>query len=61
MEYAGKKYSVPVSMLIMDNLRGKRIGGKMQYERTQISISNVSFSKVDDIVYTKPYLEMMGD
>lgn len=61
VDYAGKKYSVPVSMLIMDNLRGKRIGGKMQYERTQISISNVSFSKVDDIVYTKPYLEMMGD
>lgn len=61
VEHEGKKYSVPVSMLIMDNLRGKKIGGKMQYERTQISISNVSFSKVDDIVYTKPYLEMMGD
>lgn len=56
-----RKYSVPVSMLIVDNLRGKRIGGKMQYERTQISISNVSFSKVDDVVYTKSYLEMMGD
>lgn len=61
VENGGKKYSVPVSMLIMDNLRGKRIGGKMQYERTQISIANVSFSKVDNVVYTKPYLEMMGD
>lgn len=61
VENNGKKYSVPVSMLIMDNLRGKRIGGKMQYERTQISIANVSFSKVDNVVYTKPYLEMMGD
>lgn len=61
VENEGKKYSVPVSMLIMDNLRGKRIGGKMQYERTQISIANVSFSKVDNVVYTKPYLEMMGD
>ena len=61
VEHGGRKYSVPVSMLIMDNLRGKKIGGKMQYERTQISISNVSFSKADDVVYTKPYLEMMGD
>ncbi len=61
VEFEEKKYSVPVSMLIMDNLRGKKIEGKMQYERTQISIYNVSFFKVDDIVYTKPYLEMMGD
>ncbi len=57
----GRKYAVPVNMLIMDNLRGKEIAGKRQYERTQISIANVSFSKADDIVYTKPYLEMMGD
>lgn len=55
------EYSVPVNMLIMDNLRGKKIGNKMQYERTQITIANVSFSPVDNLVYTKPYLEMMGD
>lgn len=55
-----RNYAVPVKMLISDNLRGKKIGDKVQYERTQITISNVSFSPVDDIVYTKPYLEMMS-
>ena len=58
---ADKTYAVPVNMVIMDNLKGKKISGKMQYEKTLISIANVSFSKVEDIVYTKPYLEMMGD
>ena len=54
-------YSVPVSMLIQDNLRGKKIGDKVQYEKTQITIKNVSFEKVSDSVYTKPYLEMMSE
>ncbi len=53
-------YSIPVSMLIQDNLRGKKIGDKVQYEKTQITIKNVSFEKVSDSVYTKPYLEMMS-
>lgn len=60
MEYKNRNYAVPAKMLIVDNLRGKRIEGKMQYERTQITITNVSFTKVDDAVYTKPYLEMMA-
>ena len=55
-----KSYSIPVSMLIQDNLRGKKISGKVQYEKTQITIKNVSFEKVSDSVYTKPYLEMMS-
>ena len=54
-------YSVPVSMLIQDNLRGKKIGDKVQYEKTQITIKNVSFEKVSDSVYTKPYLELMSE
>ncbi|MCR4938695.1 MAG: outer membrane lipoprotein-sorting protein [Treponemataceae bacterium] len=56
----GKKYSIPVSMLIQDNLRGKKIGNEMQYEKTQITIKNASFQSVSDSVYTKPYLELMG-
>lgn len=56
----GKTSYLPVKMLIVDNLRGKKISGKMQNEKTQITISNVSFVKQDDIVYTKPYLEMMS-
>lgn len=56
-----RTYSIPVSMLIQDNLRGKKIEGKVQYEKTQITIKNVSFAKVSDTVYTKPYLEMMSE
>ncbi|MCR4714583.1 MAG: outer membrane lipoprotein-sorting protein [Treponemataceae bacterium] len=56
----GIKHSIPVSMLIQDNLRGKKIGNEVQYEKTQITIKNVSFQNVSDTVYTKPYLELMG-
>lgn len=52
--------SVPVNMLIVDNLRGKKINGKIQNEKTQISIKNVSFAKQDDAVYTKAYIEMIS-
>jgi len=49
---------LPVAMLIVDNLRGKKIDGKMDYEKTQVSIKNVSFEKLSDLVYTKQYLEL---
>jgi outer membrane lipoprotein-sorting protein len=55
---SGKTYSIPVKMLIQDNLRGKKIGDTVQYEKTQVTIANVKFEKVEDTVYTKPYLEM---
>lgn len=51
---------VPASMVLQDNLRGKKINGKMEYEKTLISIFNVGFSNLEDSIYTKPYLEMMG-
>lgn len=53
--------SIPVSMLIVDNLKGKKINDKMQYEKTQISIKNVSFTKQKDTVFTKSYFEMMSN
>ncbi len=53
--------SIPVKMLITDNLRGKNIGGDIQFERTQITITNITFGSVEDSVYTKPYLEMMSE
>lgn len=53
--------SIPVSMLIVDNLKGKKINDKMQYEKTQISIKNVSFTKQKDSVFTKAYFEMMSN
>lgn len=52
---------VPAKMLIQDNLKGKKINGEVQYEKTQVTISNVEFKKVSDSVYTKPYLEMMSE
>lgn len=55
-----KTYSIPVSMVIQDNLRGKKIGNEVQYEKTQITIKNVSFMPVSDAVYTKAYLQMVG-
>ncbi len=58
IQAGNKTYSIPVSMLIQDNLKGKKIGNKVQYEQTQITIRNVVFEKVADTVYTKPYLEM---
>ena len=53
--------SIPVSMLIVDNLKGKKINDKMQYEKTQISIKNVSFANQKDSVFTKAYFEMMNN
>ena len=47
-------------MLIVDNLRGKKINNKMQYEQTQITITDVSFAKQSDAVYTKKYVEMQS-
>ena len=47
-------------MVIQDNLKGKKINGKVEYEKTLIGISNVVLAKQDDAVYTKPYLELMS-
>ena len=54
-------HKIPVKMLITDNLRGKKIGEKLQYEKTQVTITNITFGKVENTVYTKPYLEMMSE
>ena len=45
----------------MEDLKGKKIDDKMQYEKTQISIKNVSFAKQKDSVFTKSYFEMMSN
>ncbi len=52
--------SVPAKMVIQDRLRGQKIDGKISYESTQITVSNVSFQKLGDIVYSKQYLENMS-
>lgn len=57
----GRDYQIPISMVIQDNLKGKKLNNKIEYEKTLISISNAILSKQDDAVYTKPYLELMSD
>lgn len=53
--------SVPGGMLVVDNLKKTKIDGKFQYEKTQITISNVSFQKQPNTVYSKQYLEEMSN
>lgn len=60
VSYGSETHQIPVSMVIQDNLKGKKMNGKMSYERTLISISNAVLKKQDDAVYTKPYLELMS-
>lgn len=60
VEGGSKIYQIPVSMIIQDNLKGKKINNKMDFEKTIISISNATLEKQDDAVYTKPYLELMS-
>ena len=51
---------VPAKMVIQDRLRGRKIDGKVKYESTQVTVSNVSFQKLGDVVYSKQYLENMS-
>lgn len=60
VQVGDKNYFIPSNMVIQDNLKGKKINNKMEYEKTLITIENPGFSKVEDSVYTKPYLEMIG-
>ena len=53
--------SIPNKMIVVDNLKGKRINDKMQYENTTISIKNVSFSPQKDSIFTKAYIEMSSN
>lgn len=56
-----KGKSVADKLVFIDGLRGKQIDGKMVYEKTQITVADVSFAKQSDITYTKKYVEMMSD
>ena len=60
VQNGAKTSYVPVNMVIQDNLKGKKIGNKMEYERTLISISNVKLEKQSNAIFTKNYLEMMS-
>ena len=55
----GNHYS-PVNILIVDQLRGKTIGGKFLNEKTQISIAKPSLSPQPDSLYSQAYLEKVS-
>ena len=55
----GSRY-VPRQILFVDALRGALIDGTFVNERTQITITKPSFSKVADSVFSKTFLESVN-
>jgi outer membrane lipoprotein-sorting protein len=52
---------VPKQLLFVDALRGAVINGTFMNEKTQISVSNPSFNKLADSVFSKTFLEMVNE
>jgi outer membrane lipoprotein-sorting protein len=55
----GSRY-VPLSITIVDALRGKKINGRFVNETTIISIMKPSIAPLPDALFTKAYLEKFG-
>ncbi|MBN2874797.1 MAG: outer membrane lipoprotein-sorting protein, partial [Spirochaetales bacterium] len=51
---------VASGMVILDHLKMKKIGTKIEYERTTVTIRKPSLSLLPDSVYTKEYLEKVA-
>lgn len=51
---------LPVSMVIVDNLRGKTVDGKFINEQTRITVAKASLEALPDAVFSKAWLEKMG-
>ena len=51
---------VPVTMIIVDQLKGRKVDGKFIGDRTQITISKPSLAKLPDTLFTKSYLEKVS-
>jgi outer membrane lipoprotein-sorting protein len=51
---------VASGLVILDHLKARTIGGKIEYERTTVTISKPSLSSLPDSVYTKEYLERVS-
>lgn len=50
-------YFIPKKLLFVDALRGANVNGKFRNERTQITITQPSFSVLPDSVFSKSFLE----
>ena len=55
----GKRW-VPAKIIIQDHLVFRKVGGKIEYERTTVDIKNPSLKKQPDSLYTKEYLERVN-
>jgi outer membrane lipoprotein-sorting protein len=51
---------VPVTVIIVDHLRGRTMDGRFVNENTRITISRPSLVKQPDSLYSKGYLEKLG-
>ncbi len=51
---------LPLTMVIIDNLKFRSIGGKVEYERTTVTVSKPSLKRLPDSTYTKEYLEKVS-
>lgn len=51
---------VPAMIVIIDYLKSKNLQGKVEYERTTITITKPSLEKLPDYVYSKEYLEKLN-
>lgn len=51
---------VPVMLLIIDNLKGKRVDGVMHYETTTMTVAKPNLDPVADLVFTQGYLEKVS-
>jgi len=58
-QQVGKRF-VPLQIIIVDRLRGKKIGGTLVNEQTTIAISRPSLDRLPDSLLTKAYLEKYG-
>lgn len=52
---------VPVHIVIQDELRGREEDGEFQNERTVISVENASLKELPDMVFSRTYLERVGE
>jgi len=51
---------LPLTMVIIDNLKFRTIAGKIEYERTTVTVSKPSLKRLPDSTYTKEYLEKVS-
>ena len=51
------EHFVPITMIILDNLQGKMVNGKLVNDRTTITISKPSLEHLPDALFSKAYLE----